>query len=376
MAKKTARKTGKSPARSRKKAAKKRSRPKVAKKRAGAKVSNKKAKVAKKKAKVAKKKTSRKPARKAPAKKAAARKTARKRAAPKKAAPKRATPKKRSAAKIEAARAQVAATIKRPIPRMPLAPKRRAIHVAEIAGMTRPDDIEKIISQLSDLTPETSAVRETKFDIGVKHNGTAMAEHELPSEYGKDRVILLVVDPNFVFTYWEVRQDSLQEASSRIGHDGKLTLRFYDVGTSYNPEQSNFWDVEVFDRLGNWYLKLAHPEQHICLDIGLKNSRGHFYRIARSNLVKLPQQSLAKPGPIKWMVVTPSGERSISDVEEYTDADLALLKKILGPYFFDLLMRGRLASIAGSSVEAVFFSVEHLKQGASPQGGVPWATSR
>jgi hypothetical protein len=102
--------------------------------------------------------------------------------------------------------------------------------------------------------------------------------------------------------------------------------------------------------------------------------------------MRLPPQSLAKPGPIKWMVVSPSGDRLLSDVEDYTDADLALLKKILGPYFFDLLMRGRLASIAGSSVEAVFYDVQLLPSleqlaaitspgGASP-GGSPWAAAR
>jgi len=364
-------------------AKKKRKKPARAKKKVARKAAGRKAK-----AKKVAKKAARKPApKKAPAKKKKAvkkvvgkpkKKMAKKPAAkkPAKRATKAAARKKPARrAKGATAAAQVSRTLNRPIPRMEEKPKRHALPVTEIARMTRPGDIEQIISQISDSTAEISAARETKFDIGVKHNGMAFPEHEIPSEYGKDSVVLLVVDPSFVFTYWEVRSDSLEEASRRVGH-GKLTLRFYDISASATPEQGHFWDVEVFDRLGNWYLKLAHPEQNLCLDIGVKNAQGHFYRIARSNLVKLPQQSLAKPGPIKWMVVTPSGEKAISDVEDYTDADLTLLKKILGPYFFDLLMRGRLASIAGSSVEAIFYNVENLKQGASPQGTSPWATAR
>jgi hypothetical protein len=335
------------------------------------------------KAKSVKKATRRKAApkkagKKAPVRKKKAAKKARQKTAggaPARRASKKAAPKRPSGKTAKAATAQVSRALKRPIPRMEARPRRHALPVTEIARMTHPGDIERIISQISDATEEISVARETKFDIGVKHNGMSFPEQEIPSEYGKDSVVLLVVDPSFVFTYWEVRNESLEEASRHVGK-GKLTLRFYDVGTSPTPEHGHFWDVEIFDRLGNWYLKLAHPEQNLCLDIGVKNSQGDFYRIARSNLVKLPQQSLAKPGPIKWMVVTPSGEKSVSDIEDYTDADLALLKKILGPYFFDLLMRGRLASIAGSSVEAVFYNVENLKQGASPQGTSPWATAR
>ncbi|MFH1829726.1 MAG: DUF4912 domain-containing protein [Pseudomonadota bacterium] len=253
---------------------------------------------------------------------------------------------------------------------------RPAPSITDFTKKPKPSEIEKIIAMISDVAHEVSATEATKFDIGIPHDGAARFEQELSSEYGTDRVVLLTVDPNFVFTYWEVKNESLQEATKAVGPDGKLTLRFYDVGSTSTPEQSNFWDVEVFDRTGNWYLKLSHPEQHLCLDIGLKNSTGYFHKITRSNLVRLPSQSLAKPGPIKWMIVSPSGDKIVSDVEEYTDADLALLKKILGPYFYDLLMRGRLASIAGSSVEAVFYEVDHLKLGASPSGSPPWTKAR
>ncbi len=300
----------------------------------------------------------------------------RKAGAKKPAAKRAARPKGRARKAAAPSLSRKVASIKRPVPRMEAQLARKVFTEHEIARMTGPGDIENILSQISDSTADMSAARETKFDIGVRHNGMAFPEQELPSEYGKDRAVILVVDPTFVFTYWEVRKESLDEAARHVGSEAKLTLRFYDVSSSYSPEQSSFWDVEVFDRLGNWYLRLAHPEQNLCLDVGVKNAQGHFYRIARSNLVKLPPQSLAKPGPIKWMVVTPSGEKAISDVEDYTDADLALLKKILGPYFFDLLMRGRLASIAGSSVEAVFYDVGQLRMGASPSGTVPWSTSR
>ena len=231
---------------------------------------------------------------------------------------------------------------------------------------------QKLVSAIPEEQTEEAAAGGTKFDIGVSHNAHAMATQEIPNEYGKDRAVLLVIDPRFVFTYWEVRHDTITRAAQKIGHNSKLTLRFYDITNTNDPETSSFWDVEVFDRLGNWYLKLEHPEQRLCLDIGIKGPLGEFISLARSNIMKLPSQTLARPGPIKWLVVTPSGDKVMSDVEEYTDADMALLKKILGPYFFDLLMRGRFASITGSSIEAIFYDVQAIKAGESPAGRPAW----
>lgn len=236
---------------------------------------------------------------------------------------------------------------------------------------------EEIVSQVSEGYAEEVKVEGAKFDIGVAHNAHAMPSQDIPYEYGKTHVTLLIVDPRFVFTYWEVRADALSEAQHKMGSAAKLTLRFYDITHTQDPGSAPSWDVEVFDRLGNWYLKLGRPEQRLCLDIGMKSPTGEFWRLARSNVMRLPPASLAAPGPIKWMVVTPGGETLISDAEEYTEADLTLLKKILGPYFFDLLMRGRFASIAGSSLEAIFYDVEALRlgqpPGESPSSPLAWA---
>ena len=223
--------------------------------------------------------------------------------------------------------------------------------------------LEELISKVS--TPEQlqeeRKIEESKFDIGVPHNAGAQPSYEIPFEYHKDRAVVLTVDPRFVFTYWEVKPESTHEAMARLGPSAKLTLRFYDVSGTGDPDTSPSWDIEVFDRLGNWYLRLDYPEQHLCMDVGMRNEYGAFYRITRSNYIKLPRQALAAPGPLKWMVVSPDGQKVITDVEEYTDADLELLRKILGPYFFDLLMKGQFASISGSSLEAIFQEISAFR---------------
>jgi hypothetical protein len=280
-----------------------------------------------------------------------------KKKAPKKsAAPKKAVQKKTS--KITAKKAT--------------APKRKILKTAKTAGVSkrRPVRVSKV-STLEELISKVKApekpnqeerkIEESKYDIGVPHNGKAVPSYDIPLEYNVDRAIVLTVDPRLVFAYWEVRQQSIYDAMSKVGAHAKLTLRFYDISATGDPSNSPSWDVEVFDRLGNWYLRLDYPEQVLCLDVGLKNQHGVFYCVARSNIIKIPRQFLAAPGPLKWMVVSPDGQKIITDVEEYTEADLQLLRKILGPHFFDLLMRGQFASIAGSSLEAVFQEISSLR---------------
>jgi len=221
---------------------------------------------------------------------------------------------------------------------------------------------ELIIEAKTDSTVhEQSRIEESKFDLGIPENAKAMPEHELPSSYNKDQAVILTVSPHFVFAYWEVTNNSMHEAVSKIGYNTKLTLRFYDITLSSNPDHSPHWDIEVFDRLGNWYLKLDYPEQKLTLDIGLKNEFGNFYPLTRSNTIKLPRTTLADPGPLKWMIVTDLGDKITTDIEDYTDADLELLRKILGPHFFDLLIKGKFSTLEGPNLEAVFQEISSFR---------------
>lgn len=198
-------------------------------------------------------------------------------------------------------------------------------------------------------------VEQSKFQLGPRQNAGEFQAHNLPFEYGQNRIILLTIDPKFAFVYWEVRPEKMQEALSSIGQNSKLALRFCNITNNHT------WDISIYERVGNWYLKLDHPEQHLIVEIGMKNDRGDFYSIASSNTMRFPRIGLAGRGPVKWMLVSPSGEKVVTEIEDYTDADLELLKKILGPYFYDLFRRGKFSTVTGSSAENIFMNVEDVQ---------------
>lgn len=278
---------------------------------------------------------------------------------------KRKTAKKKTKAPAKKAQTRKKKTTKkqkRPVKKKILATRKRKKAVTRKTGVAKVSSIEELLTKVKThiRLPEEHHIEEKKFDIGVPHNAEAMPHFDIPYEYHTDQAIVLTVDPNLVFAYWEITPHAMQQALSKVGPKAKLTLRFYDISKSGDPSSAPFWDMEVFDRLGNWYLRLDYPEQKLCLDVGMKNDRGHFHCLARSNIIKIPRLALAAPGKLKWMVVSPEGQKIITEVEEYTEADIQLLRRILGPHFFDLLMRGEFASITGSSLEAVFQDVSSL----------------
>jgi len=190
------------------------------------------------------------------------------------------------------------------------------------------------------------------------------------SKFATDLTTLLTVAPHFVFTYWEVSPQTIIDTARNVGPDAKLVLRFFDVTDTTDLASAPNWDIEIFDRQGNWYLKLENPDQRLFMEVGMRSETGAFTKIGTARTLLMPKQVIGTPGPIKWIETSlPTRkttteelvENALSNEEEYTVADRDLLKRTLGPYFFDLLMRGRFESIPNSSIEAIFHDLRALR---------------
>lgn len=109
----------------------------------------------------------------------------------------------------------------------------------------------------------------------------------------KSRVTLLPVDPYLIHAYWEIIDEDLERARSRLGSSGvqaKPVLRFYDI-TYIRFDGKNahsFFDVEIDPAARNWYVHLWSPEKSYCADLGLKTSEQRFLAFVRSNVTHTP----------------------------------------------------------------------------------------
>lgn len=142
------------------------------------------------------------------------------------------------------------------------------------------------------------AIERSKFDVGVPTKDLSVKiPKELPTGYGKDRIVVMVRDPYWLHAYWEVTRSAVQRAEAALGQDwfgAKPILRVLDVSNndfSTNAE-SVVRDIEIHGGVNNWYIEVTNPKS-FRIDIGYLAKSGMFYVLARSNVVSTPRAGVS-----------------------------------------------------------------------------------
>ncbi len=118
----------------------------------------------------------------------------------------------------------------------------------------------------------------------------------IPPWYGKTRIVLLVRDPNWLFTYWEVVPADWQKVGQEAGAGSQRILRVYNT-------DGGFFDQELADDAQSWYLKTGKPGHSFFVEIGLLSAHGKFFSVARSNTVTTPPDTISPVVDEAWMTV-------------------------------------------------------------------------
>jgi hypothetical protein len=123
---------------------------------------------------------------------------------------------------------------------------------------------------------------------------------ELPGGYGDNRIVLLVRDPYWVYSYWEINPGKREQIRKEVGDDvfggSSECLRVYNVDN---------WDSFDIDNLGganNWHINVPQCNVSYCVDIGFKTPDGRFIAAARSNIVTTPLDRMSDVIDEKWMI--------------------------------------------------------------------------
>jgi hypothetical protein len=122
------------------------------------------------------------------------------------------------------------------------------------------------------------------------------AEHGLPipDQYGRDRLVLMVQDPQHIFAYWEITPQRLEEVRQVAGLQATPVLVLM---TTRGTEQR-----EVDLRGGNYYLAVA-PAGTYQAQISLRDLQGNLHPLATSNQVATPCSSVSARTDEQWMAV-------------------------------------------------------------------------
>ncbi len=173
-------------------------------------------------------------------------------------------------------------------------------------------------------------------------------QYNLPIRYNDNRIAIMPRDPWWIYAYWDITQDKIDEVINSIPFgerkDLKWVLRVHDVSgiADFNGDNSRyFYDLDINFEANNWYLNVNKPESSWCVEIGLINAWGKFFLVARSNIIMTPYFGISDIIDEEW---------ALSDEEYY---------RLLGLYDMGLssmqkkkriqeMMRQQLSSPLGS----------------------------
>lgn len=158
----------------------------------------------------------------------------------------------------------------------------------------------------------------------------------IPWGYAHDRVAAMVVDPGRLLAYWEVTDEAIARARTRLPPEGRdaatLTLRVYDVtrlifdGTNAHDHV----DQPVERRHRQSTIDVGRPGSTAVVEIGLLAATGHFVRIARSRRADFPRHDAAPFDPPAWLTIREEDWRVGAVVPAADDG--ATGSSILGPF--------------------------------------------
>lgn len=122
----------------------------------------------------------------------------------------------------------------------------------------------------------------------------AASELVLPIERNRSFIQLLMRDPDWGFTFWELTADAVDDALRELGvfsADADLHVRVYNVPTLGEADAAvpHVDTFAVDEWLGSRYILLGRPETFHSVAIGLLTHGGLFHAMARSTWVRAPR---------------------------------------------------------------------------------------
>jgi len=167
--------------------------------------------------------------------------------------------------------------------------------------------------------PQTAAARDTsssssteeqversKYDVGVPTKDlSAKVPRDLPGGYGKDRIVVMVRDPYWLHSYWELTRNAIQRAEAALGqewHTSRPILRVLDVSSrdTTSVSETIVRDIDIHGGCNNWYVDVQSPPRSFRIDVGYLAKSGRFYVLARSNVVSTPRAGVSDVIDENW----------------------------------------------------------------------------
>ncbi len=189
---------------------------------------------------------------------------------------------------------------------------RRRRKTASLANVEIPigAPAEQVLTSLEDvlITPQ-ERIEDAKFFVAEQEQ-VAVKERskELPVGYGDNKVVLMVKDPWWVFSYWELQEHVVSAKKNELPVEerdsARFILRVYDVSyIDFNGDNAHyFMDITVPFGCERWYVNVASPGRSWVAEMGWLSPSGRFVPVARSNVVQTPLDGPSWITDEEWLI--------------------------------------------------------------------------
>jgi len=190
--------------------------------------------------------------------------------------------------------------------------------------------------------------------------------NSLPEGYGSTEAVLLPRDPFWMFTYWEISENTLNRLIKEIGVDNfeksKKVIRVYKIGD--NGMSDGFFDVPIVLEAKNWYVNVSECGKTYECEIGIITPDGRYIGIVKTNRVTLPKSSVSDVIDEKWMSVNQEFEKllEISGVEYIGKGSLDIAKSLAQRWEMLRSIFSRVTSFGVSSISSQVFQKEEQQK--------------
>ncbi|MFH1387673.1 MAG: DUF4912 domain-containing protein [bacterium] len=164
------------------------------------------------------------------------------------------------------------------------------------------NDVSSKIPKQKKLAPNTTLTAEaSKYFLAEpdQPNLSIQSDFIFPAGYGDNRIVLMVRDPNWAYTYWEISSQRLQEIAGELGKT--IFNRSQKILRVYDTENWRYFDVDINSEAINWYLKMPETDHSYCVEIGFVTPDGRFIAAARSNCVTMPRDKASDLIDENWV---------------------------------------------------------------------------
>lgn len=181
---------------------------------------------------------------------------------------------------------------------------------------------EELIESLTAITQETKAATGTQapeqppvrppepiYTTGLIQEEQYCTErieekvYQLPPYYNETRITLLVRDPYWLYTYWDLDAGIKAALIKDYGNWDHVPL---SLRVRKEPEsgggQPEFFNIPVSPQANNWYINVQ-PNRKYIVDLGYYSPSGEFITLASSNAVVTPRDCMSEVIDEEWMII-------------------------------------------------------------------------